>query len=237
MHTEIYQLLEIAKTVNNYNQWIYRLLRSHLNPQNTILDIGSGIGNIAEYFSSDDSLQIIVSDASDKMLEELKKRFSHKKNYRFLKLDIGSAHCPAAQLPDNVDTITCVNVLEHIENDQAALANMHRLLRRNGSLALLVPAIPMIYGTLDHMSGHYRRYTKLGLNKKICRAHFHIKTQYYMNFFGIFTWFLANHIAKRKAFFGSACSWLDKTVPFVEKFEKLWKVPLGQSLVTVCVKS
>jgi len=238
MHSdsELHSFLTIAKAVTNYNQWIYRLLRCHFNPQNTILDIGSGLGNVAEYFSADNSLQIIVSDASDTMLEELKERFSNRKNYRFLKLDIGDSHCLSTQPPATIDTITCINVLEHIENDAIALMNMRHLLRHHGSLLLLVPAMPIIYGTLDQLSGHYRRYTKKELNKKIGSAHFHIKTQYYMNLFGVATWFLANKIAKQKKVFGSACAFLDKIIPAIEQIEKLCRPAFGQSIVTVCTK-
>ncbi len=237
MNTEIYKLLTIAKTVTNYNQWVYDHIKIHLDEQTTILDIGTGLGNIARYFKNDKHQQVILSDTSDEMLEELKRTFSHCDNYRFLKLDIGDEKNSTINSISEIDTITCINVLEHIENDAVALTNMFTMLRNQGLLLLIVPAIPRIYGTLDRLSGHYRRYRRKELNKKITRAGFIIETQYYMNFLGVITWFLANMVARKKTLFGSACALLDKVVPLLERFEKLWTPPIGQSIVTVCAKA
>ena len=58
------------------------------------------------------------------------------------------------------DTVFCVNVLEHIEDDAAALATFTRVVQPGGHVLIWVPAMPAAYGPLDAELGHHRRYTK-----------------------------------------------------------------------------
>ena len=58
------------------------------------------------------------------------------------------------------DTVFCVNVLEHIEDDVAALATFKRVVQPGGHVLVWVPAVPAAYGPLDAELGHHRRYTK-----------------------------------------------------------------------------
>ena len=62
-------------------------------------------------------------------------------------------------LSSNVDTIVCMNVLEHIEDDHTTLADFARVLPAGGHLVLLVPSMKALYGTLDKHLNHFRRYS------------------------------------------------------------------------------
>ncbi|MCA1580926.1 MAG: methyltransferase domain-containing protein [Acidobacteria bacterium] len=97
-----------------------------------------------------------------------------------------------------IDTIVCCNVLEHIEQDQATLADMHALLRPGGRLALLVPALQKIYGTLDEHLLHFRRYEKADLETKLTNAGFSIEDCRFVNRPGVFGWWLNGRVLKRK---------------------------------------
>ena len=55
------------------------------------------------------------------------------------------------------------DVLEHIEDDVAALRRVHTLLRPGGRLVLTVPAYPLLYSADDAVAGHFRRYTRTTL--------------------------------------------------------------------------
>ena len=63
------------------------------------------------------------------------------------------------------ETVIAVNVLEHVERDAEFLRAAHLTLTPGGSLLLLVPAVPRIYGSLDKAFDHYRRYTRSGLEQ------------------------------------------------------------------------
>ena len=68
-------------------------------------------------------------------------------------------HTGLADIADaSVDALYSINVLEHIENDLAALREMRRVLRPDGGLLLYVPAFPLLYSTNDRRVGHVRRY-------------------------------------------------------------------------------
>ena len=54
-------------------------------------------------------------------------------------------------------------VLEHVEDDRGALAELARVLRPGGVLALSVPANPRLHGPSDEWAGHVRRYTRPAL--------------------------------------------------------------------------
>ena len=61
------------------------------------------------------------------------------------------------------DAVVLGEVLEHIEDDRSALAEVARVLRPQGALALSVPANPKLFGRSDVWAGHVRRYTRPGL--------------------------------------------------------------------------
>jgi SAM-dependent methyltransferase len=61
------------------------------------------------------------------------------------------------------DAVVLGEVLEHIEDDRRALAEVVRVLRPQGVLALSVPANPKLFGRSDVWAGHVRRYTRAEL--------------------------------------------------------------------------
>ncbi|MCJ7646341.1 class I SAM-dependent methyltransferase [bacterium] len=233
-----YEILETLSTIqgsNNYNLWIYNSIKHYLH--GNIIDIGSGIGNIARYYNTSNIDKVILSDREEEMYIELKNKFSYSEKYAILKMDITDESCIEILSAYRVDVATCINALEHIKDDVKALVNMHKILNKNGILLLIVPAFPFLYGTLDIISGHIRRYTKKTLNEKLKQAHYTIKKQHYMNFFGIATWFLAGRILKQKELHKNVCRVLDRFVPVLEMVERYRKPSIGQSIVTVCSKS
>ncbi len=61
------------------------------------------------------------------------------------------------------DLITALDVIEHIEDDRAAVAEMLRMLRPDGVLVITVPAFPALWDHHDEVNLHHRRYTAPGL--------------------------------------------------------------------------
>ena len=155
------------------------------------------------------------------------------KEYRVLSLDITDPKVVSNHPGGIADTITCINVLEHIDEDVAALKHMKHFLKKEGKIIIFVPALPAIYGSLDKLVDHHRRYTKKTLRAALQKAGFSVKHGHYMNMFGILTWFMAGRILRQKEFHKEACHMLDKVVPVLRSLESLGSPPLGQSLVMV----
>ena len=63
-----------------------------------------------------------------------------------------------------------LNVLEHIKDEQKALAQVHRVLRPSGVLIIEVPAGPHLFDYYDEYLRHYRRYTLTHLTEVCARA-------------------------------------------------------------------
>ncbi len=70
----------------------------------------------------------------------------------------------AAVPPETTYDLVCAfEVLEHIEDDRAALSDWAPLVRPGGHLVLSVPAFQDRFGPMDRHAGHYRRYSPAGL--------------------------------------------------------------------------
>lgn len=61
------------------------------------------------------------------------------------------------------DAAVLGEVLEHVEDDRAALREAARVVRSGGLVAISVPANPKLYGRSDEWAGHLRRYTRRDL--------------------------------------------------------------------------
>jgi len=78
----------------------------------------------------------------------------------------------AVRQGDTFDLVCAFEVLEHIENDQAALESWSRLVQPGGSLLLSVPAWQDRFGPMDANVGHFRRYNPHELSSKLRSAGF-----------------------------------------------------------------
>jgi SAM-dependent methyltransferase len=75
---------------------------------------------------------------------------------------------------DSLDFIYTSNVLEHIEYDEDILRNLATKLKTGGTIAIYVPAFPILFSNLDRNVGHFRRYQKVELIKKLKGAGFEV---------------------------------------------------------------
>jgi SAM-dependent methyltransferase len=231
MSSGLVSTLDIIHESRNYNQWIYSFLEPYLS--GVVLDIGSGLGDIASLFVCSQVEEVVLSDYDECLVAKLKQRSYSLRKYRTVVFDITNDKAFMRFDKERVDTITCVNVLEHIEGDIDALRRMRNMLKPEGRVVILVPALPFLYGTLDVCVGHQRRYTYETLKTKMQSVGFHIKAWQYMNIFGVFTWFLAGRVLKQRNFSQKTCFKLDKIVPLLRRIEKGFRLPWGQSLIMV----
>jgi SAM-dependent methyltransferase len=61
------------------------------------------------------------------------------------------------------DLVVCLDVLEHVDDDLAAMRDLRRVTANGGRLLITVPAHRWLWGTHDELSGHMRRYTRASL--------------------------------------------------------------------------
>ncbi|MFK7835415.1 MAG: class I SAM-dependent methyltransferase [Sulfitobacter sp.] len=73
-------------------------------------------------------------------------------------MDVAATDAEAA--PESFDYLTAFEVLEHIEDDHAALADWSQYLRPGGTLVISMPAHPHRWNAADEWAGHFRRYRR-----------------------------------------------------------------------------
>ncbi|MGA1867637.1 MAG: glycosyltransferase [bacterium] len=221
------------RLMKNNNTWTFNGIKPYLGE--TILEIGSGIGNISKFLVSMSSNFVLLTDINKAYLEYLRDRFVSNPKVKIISHDISSPDLSELS-PYAIDTVVCLNVLEHIENDEKALENIYSLLEKNGRLILLVPALKMLYGTLDEKLDHFRRYDRSELIKKLEKKNFKVEEIYYQNFISSFGWFLNSRITRRKCMSSAMVIMVDKFIPLFALTEKMVKIPFGLSLIAICRK-
>ncbi|MEL6134202.1 MAG: class I SAM-dependent methyltransferase, partial [Bacteroidota bacterium] len=226
--------LETIAQAPNFNRWMASLLCPFLKSGST-LEIGAGIGNISQHILASVP-SLTVSDMRSEYLEILRHRFHGDVHFAGShKLDIQHegdvANILVHQSP--FDNVFALNVVEHIENDQQALQNCHRLLTTGGRLIILVPAFPLLFNTFDQHLGHFRRYTRQSLCHLIQSAGFRVIHSQYFNLLGILGWMVSGTLLRRKQIPTGQMKGFDRVVPFLRKIDPLFHRLGGLSVCCV----
>lgn len=181
-------------TLAEYNHWLHQRFEAFLGDR--ILEVGSGIGNQTQYFAHHE--RVIASDIDPFYVQVLHRKFGDRPNVRIasFRFPLDAASHDDLQR-ERVDTIVCLNVLEHIEDDRSTLRDFARVLPRGGRLALLVPSMPSLYGTLDKHLQHFRRYDKEPLRALLKSEGFETEDLRYMNRIAVFGWWLSSRVLGR----------------------------------------
>ena len=215
-----------------YNEWLYSLLAPYVGRR--IFDAGCGIGNVTRLFLEKAEL-VIGYECREDFCESMRAEFSAHPNLRIMQGDLACLDA-ATFAAEALDTVLCVNVLEHIECDVGLLRQFGAMLAPGGRVCLFVPAHPWLYGAHDAADGHFRRYTKRGLRDALGQADFEVEVLRWVNLPGILAWWL-NKIRRRVAFGDSQCGAFDRAVPIIARLEAICPPPIGLSLLAVAAKA
>jgi len=138
---------------------------------------------------------------------------------------------------ETYDTIIMINVLEHIEDDVAALAGARRVLRPGGRLIVFVPALQALYSKIDELVGHYRRYHLAPLAGLAEGAGFTIRERGYFDLLGIAPWWLVNTLMGSTSFNPTLAGLYDAVgVPITRVLEPLIRPPVGKNILLIAEK-
>src|SRR5262249_7751559 len=139
----------------------------------------------------------------------------------------------AALIAERLDSVLLSNVLEHIEDDAAAVRRFRSVLPESGRLVLLVPALPQLYGSLDEAVGHFRRYPPATIRRVVEENGFAVESIEWMNMLGIAGWFLNAKLLRRRVLPMVQLRLYDRLAPTLAKLEEWLQVPIGLSLLVV----
>lgn len=213
----------------NYFAWQSRLVVRELGRR--VIEVGCGIGNFTGLLLGREL--IIALDREEACVESLRERFPGRGNLHALTCEPGS-HAFRDLARFQPDSVICVNVLEHIEDDRAALRAMAEVVAPGGIIVLLVPAFDALYGPIDRNLGHYRRYRRGSLVELARTAGLEIRKLHYVNAVGFFGWWINARLLKRETQSDGQIAVFDRwIVPVLSVIEGAIAPPFGQSLLAV----
>jgi SAM-dependent methyltransferase len=218
--------LQQMSPARNYNQWIYSMITPFVGKR--VLEVGAGIGNLSKKIIKDTD-QFIAVEPNPNCQQVLKKIFINDPRFTLIPKRIEECNS-LKNLKGKFDTILCVNVLEHIQDDHETLKVLNDLLVKNGYLVLIVPAVKWAYGTIDISVGHQRRYSKYDLQLAFYNTSYKIEKMYYFNFPGLLGWYFNSRFLKIQSQRRSQISFFDQFVPIIIKLESIIHPLLGMSL-------
>ena len=222
--------LEIMAHAKNYHRWTYEVARPYIGRR--VVEIGGGLGSFSRFLLDRNRLVIIDYDAA--CTSRLRERFGALGQVRVVDGDILDPGLPGQLRQEGLDTAVCMNVLEHIEDDAKALQHIFESLEPGGQLILLVPAHPSLYGTLDALVGHYRRYTRAELTEKMRAAGFSIQRASYFNSAGALGRYVIGRLRRQEKTGIGQVQFYDRlVVPILSRMERIVSPPFGQSVIVI----
>jgi SAM-dependent methyltransferase len=138
----------------------------------TAVDFGAGTGSLSE-LARERGMKVACVEPDASLRERL----------RAMGFEV---HDDVGRLPEqSQEFIYSLNVLEHIENDEGALAALFARLKPGGRCLLYVPALQALYSSMDRKIGHYRRYHRGDLLRIARRVGFAIERAEYADSLGV----------------------------------------------------
>jgi len=218
---------EALKQAENYRKRLLLEFGPHL--KGDVIEVGAGIGQITTQVAALPSVKSVLAIEPDPDFCAM-----FKEGVPDIPVIRGTVS--ALNQDSDWDGIVCINVLEHIEDDAAELGRYAKLLsKRKGRLCLFVPARPEIYAPIDKDFGHFRRYVKADMAKKLADAGFTSVRLQYFNVIGYFAWWLNFCVFKKRHFEVGSVRMFDRLIFPVTSTIESWlpAPPFGQSLLVV----
>jgi glycosyltransferase involved in cell wall biosynthesis len=177
-----------------FTRWMADVIRPYVGDR--VLEIGAGTGNMSMHLMPRSVYW--ATDVNPHYLEYLTTLGATRPYLRVAYTNAMEGQTfPTDQ---SFDTVVCLNVVEHVKDDVAALRNIRDTLSSDGRAIILVPCGPPLYGTLDEVLGHYRRYTTEQLVTVATSAGFRVEEMLNFNRAGVPAWWLNGRILRRRTF-------------------------------------
>jgi SAM-dependent methyltransferase len=142
------------------------------------------------------------------------------------------------------DVVTCLDVLEHLPNDERALVELRRVTTPGGHLLLTVPAYQALWSVHDEANHHYRRYRRGTLRPAAIGAGWEVVHDSYFNSALLPATALVRLVRKvwrgrgRRSELTFTPSWLDPVLALPFRFEASllrhgFRLPAGLSVLAL----
>lgn len=210
-----------------YNRWTMSKFASFVHGE--ILEVGCGIGNFTPALASLGRLWAMDIDRHG---------IAHTKKVSSRSVQTGWGDIEKGKyfFHRKFDSVVCMNVLEHIQDDTRAIGNMYALLKADGYLIVLVPVYPILYGSIDRAIHHYRRYMPGEIIDKLIRAGFQVVFKRKLNFFGAIGWWISGTLFRRSVVSKRRIALFNRIAPWLLPMEDIIEPPIATSILVVAKK-
>ena len=214
------QILARLARAPRFNSWMADTIRPFCG--NRILEIGSGTGNLTRHLVPRE--RYVATDVNPLYLSALENLTADRP---YLSAHYTDVTQPASypNVEGGFDTVVCLNVIEHVDDDRRSLENIRSVLSADGRAIVLVPSGPWNLGSLDEVLGHVRRYTEESLRRLAAEAGFEVAALIPFNRVSSLPWFLSGRILRRRSFSLlqiKAVNWL---TPLLRRIDRLLPLP------------
>jgi SAM-dependent methyltransferase len=151
------------------NRIIVRMFRKYLRQpaRPRVLEIGCGTGFVLSALHAQQRFDLVGAEQHVAGLVWARRRLPE---VEFVQLD--ARHLPYQAA---FDAVGAFDVIEHIPEDEAVMASVHRALRPNGLFIVTVPQHAWLWSAADEQAHHQRRYSRAELRTKLERNGFKVR--------------------------------------------------------------
>ena len=220
--------LEAVAGGRNYYRWIADRFAPFFGRR--VVEIGAGIGTFSEFIIDSPGVESLLSvEPAGNVFPVLGRKFLGSERVRTVKANIDQVDMVA-----EADSLVAVNVLEHVEDDEAFLRAAAKIVRPDGHLLLFVPAHQFLFGSMDKAFDHYRRYSKAGLSSLLSRSVWEPLQISNVNIAGVLPWLVAGKLLRNTTIGHRQMRIFDSLViPVMRKIESVREPFIGQSLLAI----
>jgi SAM-dependent methyltransferase len=208
-------MLAALSGATRFNRWMADTVAPWV--KGDVLELGAGTGNLTVLLA-DGTHRYVATDNERESLFELRSRLEYRPDIELALCDVSRPE-DAERFRRSADTVVCLNVLEHAEDDRLALANLHKCLRPGGTAIIFVPQGPEIFGSMDEVLQHKRRYRKEELQEKLSTAGFTVARMIGFNHAARPAWYLNSRLLRRRSLSRVQLRLFDLLVPLWQRID------------------
>lgn len=222
--------LVLFQHARHWKKYFSRQVDPYINGH--VLEVGAGIGSTTALLNNGTTEKWLMLEPDAQLSAELQKKTRSGSLPANCLVQTGTID----QLGETFDTIIYIDVLEHIENDQAEIGKATALLNTGGHLIVLSPAFRFLYSPFDKEIGHFRRYNKKMLRKLTAPGLRLVSNRYYdsVGFFAS----LLNKLLFRQKYPSQKqiAFWDNWMVPVSTITDKIFLHSFGKAIIAVWKK-
>lgn len=215
------EILDAFSVAPRFNLWMADTIRPFLGRR--VLEMGAGMGNLTRSLSLGRD-RYVASDVDGGHLARLQASLKHRANVEIHSGDAVRSES-FERFRESMDSVVCLNMLEHVDDDLACARNMYGVLAGNGRAIVLAPQGPVLFGTLDEVLGHRRRYTRESLQDILERAGFVVEAVIGFNRISWPAWYAAGKVLRRSRLSRGLLRIFDASVFLWRRIDRMLPLP------------